>query len=88
MCGRFTNKLNWSEIHALYCLAGDHFSHALHELDPAKYPDPMSWIDSHVGGRHGIGTSVEEVSRALGAALDINRTRLLLTAASPPPSTI
>lgn len=63
-------KRPWSEVKDTQ-MAGDHFSHALHVLDPGKYPDPMSWIDSHVGGRHGIGTSVEEVSRALRAALDI-----------------
>jgi hypothetical protein len=50
-------------------LVDQHFSHALHVLDPVRYPDPMSWIDAHSGQRHAAGTSVEESVRALDEML-------------------
>jgi hypothetical protein len=44
----------------------EHFSHAMHILDPAAYRDPMSWVDSHAGGTpHGGRTSVEEVVESI-----------------------
>ena len=50
-------------------LASDHFSHALSVLDPDRYPDPTTWIDSHAGDRSATGTSVEEVTRSIAEML-------------------
>lgn len=46
-------------------MADDHFSHVLHELMPERYPETTTWFDSHAGGRRGIGSSVEEVTKAI-----------------------
>lgn len=51
-------------------LAPDHFSHALSVLDPERYPEPTTWIDSHAGDRSSAGSSVEEAVRAIAAMLD------------------
>ncbi len=50
--------------------ADDHFSHVLHVLDPKRYVDPTSWIDSRAGARHGGGTSVEEVVHSIARMLE------------------
>ena len=51
--------------------AEDHFSHVLHVLNPARYPDTMSWIDSRAGSRTGTGTAVKEVVDDVEAMLAI-----------------
>ena len=51
-------------------LAEDHFSHVLHVLDPDRYAEPMTWIDSHAGPSPGAGSSVEGTTKAIGAMLD------------------
>ena len=38
--------------------ADDHFSHVLHAMNPERYRDPTSWIDSRAGSRTGAGSSV------------------------------
>ena len=51
--------------------ADDHFSHVLHVLEPERYRDPMSWIDSRAGSRTGAGTAVKEVVDDIEAMLAI-----------------
>lgn len=51
--------------------AEDHFSHVLHVLDPKRYLEPMSWIDSRAGSRTGAGTAVKEVVDDVEAMLAI-----------------
>lgn len=51
--------------------ADDHFSHVLHVLEPERYRDPMSWIDSRAGSRTGAGTAVKEVVDDVEAMLAI-----------------
>jgi hypothetical protein len=51
--------------------ADDHFSHVLHVLQPERYRDPMSWIDSRAGSRTGVGTAVKEVVESIAAMLDL-----------------
>ena len=47
----------------------------MHVLDPERYRDPMSWIDSRAGSRTGAGTAVKEVVDAIEAMLDHPRAR-------------
>lgn len=49
--------------------ADDHFSHVLHVMNPERYRDPTSWIDSRAGSRTGAGTSVREVVDAIDLML-------------------
>ena len=51
--------------------ADDHFSHVLHKMDPERFRDPTSWIDSRAGSRTGAGTSVREVVEAIDAMVHI-----------------
>lgn len=50
-------------------MAEDHFSAAMHRLDPQTYTDPMSWADSHAGRTATRGLSVDEATRAIEAML-------------------
>lgn len=52
--------------------ADDHFSHVLHVMNPERYRDPTSWIDSKAGSRAGSGSSVREVVDSIEAMLAIN----------------
>jgi hypothetical protein len=52
--------------------ADDHFSHVLHVMNPERYRDPTSWIDSRAGSRTGAGTSVREVVDAIEAMMAIH----------------
>ena len=51
--------------------ADDHFSHVLHVLDPERYREPMSWIDSRAGSRTGAGSSVKEVVESIEAMMSL-----------------
>jgi hypothetical protein len=51
--------------------ADDHFSHVLHVMNPDRYRDPTSWIDSRAGSRTGAGSSVREVVDSIDAMLAI-----------------
>lgn len=51
--------------------ADDHFSHVLHVMEPDRYRDPTSWIDSRAGSRTGAGTSAREVVDAIDAMVHI-----------------
>lgn len=52
-------------------LADDHFSHVLHVMDPSRYLDPTSWIDSRAGSRTGGGSSVREAVDAIDAMMSL-----------------
>lgn len=52
-------------------LTEDHFSHVLHIMDPDRYRDPTSWIDSRAGAATGEGTSAREVVDEIDAMLSI-----------------
>jgi hypothetical protein len=46
-------------------LAEEAFSEIMHVMNPSRYIEPMSWLDSRAGSQTGIGTSVEETTRAI-----------------------
>lgn len=46
-------------------LAEESFSEVMHAMQPSRYIEPMSWLDSRAGSQTGIGTSVEETTRAI-----------------------
>jgi len=50
-------------------LAEDDFSEVLHALNPERYIDPMSWIDSRAGSQSTLGSSVAETTQAITAML-------------------
>jgi hypothetical protein len=49
--------------------ADDHFSHVMHVMNPTRYKDPTSWIDSRAGARAGAGGSPHEVIDAIEAMM-------------------
>lgn len=49
----------WSEA-SLERLADDHFSAVMHKLQPDRYADPLSWLDTCTGSKSNKGTSVED----------------------------
>jgi hypothetical protein len=59
----------WAEAAREY-RAEDHFAHAMHVMDPERYHDPTSWIDSRAGSRTGQGSSVRETVDAIEAMLE------------------
>jgi hypothetical protein len=52
--------------------ADDHFSHVMHKLNPERYVEPTSWIDSKAGARTGAGTAPHEVIDAIDAMMSRN----------------
>jgi hypothetical protein len=54
----------WSEARQGQLVEED-FSHVMHDMQPERYTDPMSWIDSRAGMQSGIGTSVAETTQAI-----------------------
>lgn len=44
-------------------MADEYFSEVMHEMNPTRYTDPMSWFDSRAGAKTGVGTSVEETTK-------------------------
>ncbi len=46
-------------------LAEEAFSEVMHAMNPNRYIEPMSWLDSRAGVQTGMGTSVEETTRAI-----------------------
>ena len=52
--------------------ADDHFSHVMHKLNPERYVEPTSWIDSRAGARTGAGTAPHEVIDAIDAMMARN----------------
>ncbi|MEA5488843.1 MULTISPECIES: BREX system P-loop protein BrxC [Pseudanabaena] len=51
-------------------LAEEDFSLILHRLEPEKYIEPMSWIDSRAGNRTGLGSAVDDTTKAIAAMLN------------------
>jgi len=48
----------------------EHFSHVMFVMEPERYPDPMSWLDSRAGTSFSEGLSVSETVRSIQAMLD------------------
>ena len=51
-------------------LAEEDFSLILHRLEPEKYIEPMSWIDSRAGSRTGLGSAVDDTTKAIKSMLN------------------
>ncbi len=68
-CARETLNRPWEEVKDRQ-LAEEDFSLVLHRLEPQKYTDPMSWIDSRAGSKTGMGSAVDETTRAIAYMLD------------------
>ena len=58
----------WDEAKT-HQLAEDDFSEVLHAVNPDRYTDPMSWIDSRAGSKSAIGSSVSETTKAIADML-------------------
>ena len=52
-------------------VADESFSEVMHEMNPARYSDPLSWYESRAGGNSGVGSSAEETTRAIAQMLKI-----------------
>jgi hypothetical protein len=50
-------------------LAEEDFSEVMYKMQPDRYVDPMSWIDSRAGAQTGIGSSVAETTQAISDML-------------------
>jgi len=61
---------SWDEAKK-HQLAEDDFSEVIHALNPDRYTDPMSWIDSRAGSQSTIGSSVAETTKAITDMLNI-----------------
>ena len=66
--GEALNK-SWAEVRQDK-LADEDFSQVMHQLEPDKYLDPMSWYDSHVASDANSGSSVAETVNAIAAMLN------------------
>ena len=60
----------WDELKTTQ-RADDHFSHALYLMDPERYQDPLSWIDSRAGQGGTGGLSARECCAAIEAMLKL-----------------
>lgn len=49
--------------------ADDHFSEVMHALNPKRFPETTTWIDSRAGSRAGAGGSPHEVIEAIEAMM-------------------
>ena len=68
-CAMATLGKSWEEVKDK-ALVDENFSLVLHRLEPEKYIEPMSWIDSRAGANTGIGSSVDETTKAIAHMLD------------------
>ncbi|ATB47183.1 BREX system P-loop protein BrxC [Corallococcus macrosporus] len=50
--------------------ADEHFSHVMHALEPTRYADPLSWLDSRAGTSFHEGLGVSETVRNIQAMLE------------------
>lgn len=50
-------------------IADEDFSLVLHKLNPTLYVDPLSWYESRAGSNTGIGSSVDETTKAIAQML-------------------
>ncbi|MDQ3263395.1 MAG: BREX system P-loop protein BrxC [Myxococcota bacterium] len=60
---------DWSELRTTR-RADDHFSHVMHALEPARYLEPTSWLDTRSGTTFHQGHGVAETVRELQAMLE------------------
>ena len=67
-CAEATLGDAW-EIAKTSSMADEDFSLVLHEMNPELYTDPLSWYESRAGSQTGIGTSVEETTKAIADML-------------------
>ncbi len=57
-------KRPWTELKDTR-LADTHFSHAMHELDPERYLEPTSWLDSRMSAGGSEGSDPSSAVRAI-----------------------
>ena len=50
-------------------VADESFSEVMHEMNPGRYIDPLSWYESRAGNSTGVGTSVTETIKDIDAML-------------------
>ncbi|HZF47702.1 MAG TPA: BREX system P-loop protein BrxC [Polyangiaceae bacterium] len=62
-------KRPWSELKDTQ-LADTHFSHAMHALDPERYREPTTWLDSQAFAQSDQGMAVTEAVRAIENMLE------------------
>jgi hypothetical protein len=67
-CAQATLNRPWQEAKTSP-LADEDFSLVLHEMNPTLYTDPLSWYDSRAGANTGVGSSVDETTRAIASML-------------------
>ena len=67
-CAEATLGRPWGEAQHDQLVEED-FSHVMHAMQPDRYIDPMSWIDSRAGAQTGIGSSVAETTQAISDML-------------------
>lgn len=67
-CAQATLNRPWQETKTSP-LADEDFSLVLHEMNPTLYTDPLSWYDSRAGANTGVGSSVDETTRAIASML-------------------
>ncbi len=60
---------DWSKFRDQH-RADDHFSHVMHALEPARYPEPMSWLDTRAGTSFHQGLGVSETARSIEAMVE------------------
>ena len=46
-------------------VADERFSQVMHEMNPSRYTEPLSWFESRAGNLTGIGSSAEETTRTI-----------------------
>jgi hypothetical protein len=59
----------WSEAKDSQ-LAEEDFSEVMHVINPSRYVEPLSWFESRAGSQTGIGTSVDETTKAIADMLN------------------
>lgn len=55
-------------------MAEEDFSEVMHNMNPSRYIDPLSWFDSRAGSSTGEGSSVEETIKAISEMLKLRAT--------------
>ncbi len=50
--------------------ANDHFSHVMHALEPNRYPEPTSWLDTRAGTSFHQGLGAAETVRSIEAIME------------------
>ena len=50
-------------------VADESFSEVMHQMNPGRYTDPLSWYESRAGGSTGVGSSAEETTKTIAQML-------------------